>query len=278
MKRLVYILIIINILLAAVAVSVYLKSEESKSIKVEESKSLGVEESQSKTGEGTEHRGADDLNILKAEVSNNLKTEGPTSSHDKHSTSQIENVDLHKLVKGNPFYQEAAKVLGGKLMVEDAEHRTMILNYCEHFRSAYDTKDIDFIRQVFSEKALIIVGKVVKTAEETSDYMPRENVEYNVRSKQEYLRNLSQTFMRNGTIRVRFTSFRIMRHPTMEGIYGVTLRQKYDSDTYSDDGYLFLLWDFRNPSRPKIHVRTWQPAQSVHNPDDVFSLSDFNLN
>ena len=43
MKRLVYILIIINILLAAVAVSVYLKSEESKSIKVEESKSLGVE-------------------------------------------------------------------------------------------------------------------------------------------------------------------------------------------------------------------------------------------
>ena len=64
----------------------------------------------------------------------------------------------------------------------------------------------------------------------------------------------------------------------MEGIYGVTLRQKYDSDTYSDDGYLFLLWDFRNPSMPKIHVRTWQPAQSVHNPDDVFSLSDFNLN
>ena len=60
MKRLVYILIIINILLAAVAVSVYLKSEESKSIKVEESKSPEVGELQSKTGEGTEHRGADE--------------------------------------------------------------------------------------------------------------------------------------------------------------------------------------------------------------------------
>lgn len=44
-----------------------------------------------------------------------------------------------------------------------------------------------------------------------------------------------------------------MRHPTMDGIYGVSLRQQYKSDRYADDGYLFLLWDFRNESMPLIH-------------------------
>ena len=50
------------------------------------------------------------------------------------------------------------------MSVDDAKNRRMILNYCEHFRTAYTTKDIDFLRQVFSDKALIIVGNMVKPA------------------------------------------------------------------------------------------------------------------
>lgn len=84
-------------------------------------------------------------------------------------------------------------------------------------------------------------------------------------------------FTANQKIDLKFSGFRIMRHPTMDGIYGVTLRQQYKSDRYADDGYLFLLWDFRNPSMPLIHVRTWQPAGTVHSGDDVISIQDFNL-
>lgn len=74
-----------------------------------------------------------------------------------------------------------------------------------------------------------------------------------------------------------FSDFHIMRHPSIKGIYGVSLRQKYSTDKYSDDGYLFLLWDFRNPSMPLIHVRTWQPHCIVAEGEDIINISDFNF-
>ena len=102
-------------------------------------------------------------------------------------------------------------------------------------------------------------------------------VTYAIHSKKDYISRLAKVFTANQKIDLKFSGFRIMRHPTMDGIYGVTLRQQYKSDRYADDGYLFLLWDFRNPSMPLIHVRTWQPAGTVHSGDDVISIQDFNL-
>ena len=65
----------------------------------------------------------------------------------------------------------------------------------------------------------------------------------------------------------------------------MTLHQGYTSDHYHDDGYLFLLWDFRDEQQPQIHVRTWQP--DAYNADgtgtkripkdEIFSLSDFDI-
>lgn len=187
--------------------------------------------------------------------------------------------DLTAMAKDNPFYAEAAKVLSGKLEEKDADNRKLILNYCEHFRTSYTTKDIDFLRQVFSEQALIIVGNVVRTAK--SNGLPTidgdEKVTLSLKSKKEYLERLEKVFASNKKIDVKFSDFRIMRHPTMEGIYGVRLRQKYTNDRYSDDGYLFLLWDFRDKSMPLIHVRTWQPASAVGGEKEIIGINDFNL-
>lgn len=186
--------------------------------------------------------------------------------------------DLERMPRSNPFYKEAAKILAGRLSVDDAKRRRVILNYCEHFRTAYTTKDIDFLRQVFSDQALIIVGNVVKSkAGSEGKFMPAARVEYNIRTKKEYLLRLSKAFAANKAINVSFSEFRIMRHPTMDGIYGVSLRQKYKSDSYADDGYLFLLWDFRNQSMPQIHVRTWQPSETIGEDNGVMNIRDFNL-
>ena len=185
---------------------------------------------------------------------------------------------LREIVKDNPFYREANKILSGKLEVDDAERRRVILNYCEHFRMAYTTKDIDFLRQLFSDNALIIVGNVVKTMPDVEDkYMSRQQVTYNIRTKKEYLKRLSKAFASNKKIDVRFSDFKITRHPTKDGIYGVSLRQVYKSDRYADDGWLFLLWDFRDESMPRIHVRTWQPTKSISTDDDVIDIGYFNL-
>ena len=192
---------------------------------------------------------------------------------------RLENEDLRRLKADHPFYKEAAKVVSGKLEENDAARRRVILNYCEHFRMAYNTKDIDFLRQVFSEQALIIVGNVVKAAQEDgNNCTASKRVEYYLRTKSEYLSRLSHAFAGNEKIDVKFSDFRILRHPTQEGIYGVSLRQRYQSDRYADDGWLFLLWDFRNASMPLIHVRTWQPSSDVRGTDELINMSDFNLN
>lgn len=205
-------------------------------------------------------------------------TGGVGTVHAQARTGMETEADLKTISRQNPFYKEAVKVLSGGLGEEDAHRRRVILGYCEHLRTAYTTKDIDFLRQVFSEKALIIVGNVVKTKSGGSnDYLPKDKVEYNIHSKKEYLDRINKVFATNKSVDVRFSDFKIMRHPTINGIYGVSLRQQYKSDRYSDDGYLFLLWDFRNESMPVIHVRTWQAAGAINDDNEVINIRDFNF-
>ncbi len=181
------------------------------------------------------------------------------------------------MTAAHPFGKEAAKILSGSLGVTDSISRTKILSYCERFRTSYSSHDIGFLRQVFSDNALIIVGHVVKAADEPA-MKPNANVRYDVRTKQEYLDRLERIFRSGATIDIDFSDFRILRHPTIDGLYGVSLRQKYSSGSYSDDGYLFLLWDFRQEGRPLIHVRTWQPSRPIlDGVEEVIGLSDFNL-
>lgn len=208
-----------------------------------------------------------------------IDNEQPHNNHPQRHASTVREIrsDISTIAKGNPFYHEAAAILSGKLEEKDAANRKMILNYCEHFRTAYTTKDLDFIRQVMSDKALIIVGHVVRDCKNAPGVTGDERVTYSLKTKAEYLSKLSQVFAANKKIDVTFSDFRIMRHPTMEGIYGVTLRQRYKSDRYGDDGWLFLLWDFRNASMPVIHVRTWQPHQATSNGSEVIGIHDFNL-
>ena len=166
--------------------------------------------------------------------------------------------------------------------VTDIKERMMILDYVEHFRTSYNQKDLKFLRQVFSDDALIITGKVIKVRR--SEVSPAGNkVIYTVQSKQQYLENLSRAFRTNSYIKVQFDDVTIVEHPTIRGIYGVTVHQKWNTARYSDEGYVFMVWDFRNQDAPKIHVRTWQPdfidktkGQKL-NPNDVFTLGDFDL-
>ncbi|MDE7116054.1 MAG: hypothetical protein K2O56_06485 [Muribaculaceae bacterium] len=211
---------------------------------------------------------------------NSLKAE--TTDPGTHATvvkdTRIRETDISKMMSGHPFYEEAKRVLSGRLEESDSLQRRRILDYCEHFRTAYPTRDIDFLRQLFSDNALIIVGTTVKSDDAgKSKTLCQTKVVYTVRSKQQYLERLQSIFRANEKIDVGFSDFRIMRHPSIKGIYGVSLRQTYTSDRYSDEGYLFLLWDFRNPSMPKIHVRTWQPESSIHMEEERIDISDFNL-
>ena len=169
-------------------------------------------------------------------------------------------------------------VIKSNLELTDLRRRQMILDYVEQFRTAYNQKDINFLNQVFSEDALIITGRVITTKH--AEGFTSQKIQYNKQSKEQYIRNLSGVFKRNSYIKVTFDDIEVMRHPVNPNFYGVTLHQGWTSNTYHDDGYLFLLWDFTNENAPQIHVRTWQPDKMGGKPlpkDDIFSLSDFDI-
>ena len=163
--------------------------------------------------------------------------------------------------------------------VEDATKRQLILEYVERFRNAYNLKDLPFLEQVFSDDALIITGKVVKSVKSdiNKNSLNNEKVIYSKQNKKQYLTNLARVFRNNKRINVLFDEIKVAKHPIDPNFYGVTLKQSWSSDGYSDVGFLFLLWDFTNPDAPQIHVRTWQPEKTVELGDKIFTIHDFDI-
>lgn len=169
-------------------------------------------------------------------------------------------------------------VLGAAKEVDDLERRMLILEYVERFRNAYNLKDMPFLEQIYSDDALIITGKVI-TAKKSDITVPK--IEYTRNTKKEYLEKLAGVFARNSRINVTFNEIKVVRHPVNPDFYGVTLLQGWETNTYSDVGWLFLLWDFSDPTAPQIHVRTWQPTEFNHQPvpiqDEIYTIDDFDI-
>ena len=174
------------------------------------------------------------------------------------------------------------KVMASATEVDDFIRRQLILEYVERFRNAYCLKDMAFLEQIFSEDALIITGKVVKQVKSdiNRSSLNNEKIVYSKQNKKEYLTNLARVFKNNKRINVLFDEIKVVKHPAKADFYGVTLKQGWSSDNYSDMGYVFLLWDFTNPDAPQIHVRTWQPDQFNNAPlpeEEIFSIDDFDV-
>jgi len=158
----------------------------------------------------------------------------------------------------------------------DKTRRQTILNFVEQYRTAYNTKNLALIEQVFSDQALIVVGNVIKSSSvESSQY--KEVIQYLKLTKQEYVVRLNNVFKQNTFVDLRFNDISILRHPKHPSVYGISFVQNFRSTTYSDDGYVFLLIDFRRDEKnPIIHVRTWQPVRGTPT-DRVFQLGDIEI-
>ena len=167
----------------------------------------------------------------------------------------------------------------------DYARRQVIIDFVENFRTAYNRKDIKFLTSVFSDKALIITGKVI-TEKPNSDIdrmtLNNNKVVYIKQTKQEYLRNLGNVFKTTKLVNVKFEDIDVVQHPKYDDIYGVTLKQYWHTNRYKDEGYLFLMIDFRDADNPLIQVRTWQPyknkeGQVITQKKDVYHLGSFRI-
>ena len=167
----------------------------------------------------------------------------------------------------------------------DYTRRQVIIDFVENFRTAYNRKDIKLLNSVFSDKALIITGKVVSEKPNSDiDRLTLKNnkVVYIKQTKQEYIQKLTRIFKLNNFVNVKFEDIDVVQHPKYDDIYGVTLKQYWHPSHYSDEGYLFLMIDFRDADKPLIQVRTWQPyknnvGQVITKKEDVYHLGSFRI-
>ena len=153
-----------------------------------------------------------------------------------------------------------------RIMAMDWEDkgRLTLINFLEDYRTAYCLKDINYIEKVFSADAYIIVGKLVKTPEKKSTdaialNLPQETVQYQTKTKKEYISDLRQSFRSKEFVNIRFDECEPAKgYGPKEGIYAVQVKQHYFSNNYADDGYLTLAIDMRDGNNPLVKVRVWQ--------------------
>jgi len=149
------------------------------------------------------------------------------------------------------------------------EEKALIVNFVEQYKTAYCLKDLDFIKDVFSDEALIIIGRIVQRkpddyADKIYQQLGSEFIEYVRLHKGEYIERLETQFAQKDFINLHFSNNRIDR-VTSKGrkVFGMQIGQYYYSSDYRDKGYLFLMFDLKNPDKPTIMVRSWQPEKSA---------------
>ena len=163
------------------------------------------------------------------------------------------------------------------------ETRELLMEFMENYKTAYCLKRFDYIRDIFADDATIIIGNVTKRRT-TPSYQERaisiegqQTITYNRYTKDEYLHNLKRCFQRNEFINIRFSNNDIqwLEKYKNEEIFAIQIGQEYNSTTYADKGYLFLLVNMTDHNAPQIKIRTWQPNEvdikKIYNAGDFYN-------
>lgn len=148
----------------------------------------------------------------------------------------------------------------------DNNSRLLMMSFLENYQTAYSLKRIDYIESIYHDDALIIVGKMLKSARQsdsavTSQLFSDPEVQLQRRTKEQYIAQLKRSFQSNEYINIAFEDVDIAKMVNSGEIYAIHLKQYYHSSNYSDTGYLTLLVDLRDTTAPMIHVRVWNPKK-----------------
>lgn len=158
----------------------------------------------------------------------------------------------------------------------DMKDKQILVQALENYKTAYCLKDINFIKSIFADDAIIIVGKALQIDKNADPYSSetKEIIKTNRYTKDDYIKNLEKCFKSNEFINIHFEKSTIEKQNRVGSyIYGVQIEQNYYSDSYGDRGHLFLIMDLSDSKKPIIKVRTWQDKTNTEHPP--YKLSDF---
>lgn len=157
----------------------------------------------------------------------------------------------------------------------------IMVSFLENYKTAYSLERLDYLRELFADDAVIIVGRVLRR--QNSNRPDAVNIsangndiiQYNQYNKQQYIDHLARSFNRNDYINIQFANHQIqwLNKYQDRPVFAINIRQQYESSIYSDMGYLFLMVDMSDPNAPLIKVRTWQPNEVDIN--QLYNAGDF---
>ncbi len=165
---------------------------------------------------------------------------------------------------------------------EEAEsflYRQVLVKFLEKYRSAYLNRDLKTLNSIFADEAVIIVGRVLTpgVTDRSYEYGKSElqpDIDYLEMSKEEFLVRQEMIFNNQEDICLGFNSCEFNQKNDDKEVYGIAMRQQYSSTGYADEGYLFLLVDFKE-NDPMIYVRSWQPSEWTE--DQLIKLSNYRV-
>jgi len=159
--------------------------------------------------------------------------------------------------------------------ISDFRSRQQIYDFIEVYRQWYLTKDIANIEKVFSNDALIITGTVIET--KGNEMQPSTlRIDYRQQDKETYINNLKNNLHIGDDsckVNIQFENINVVQHKVNKSVYGVKLRQHWNTTGYSDVGWLFLIIDFTNDDTPIIWKSVYQPGDT--DKKDLVGLEDF---
>lgn len=158
------------------------------------------------------------------------------------------------------------------------DSRLKLMRFLQEYQTAYALKRADYLESIFSDDALIIVGVELKRAPELEkriSFTNEKQYKFVQKTKAEFISNLQRIFKSAEFVNLQLKDNQILKVSNKE-IYGIQIRQIYTSNSYADQGYLFLVVDLRDSDHPIIHVRTWQPDKDPE--FGIFDLSKFAVN
>ena len=162
----------------------------------------------------------------------------------------------------------------------DFRKRLEILKFLEDYHSYYEEKNIEALHNdIYNEHA----GFCTSTSH-IGDDINQDQADFKIKAEKfdtkEVISRLTKAFAKNKYVTVKFDQIQIKRHIVKEGFYVVTFHQEISYGKYSDNGYMFMIWEFREGSSPILLVRAWQPEIiDGHRltPDELFNENDFFL-
>lgn len=169
---------------------------------------------------------------------------------------------------------------------KDARRRAFIDDFLATYEAAYEKEEIEYIKNFFSDDALIITEtkKLKPTGSKETIPSTRKTRPYQtvVENRVEYIGRLQRIFDENISIKLSIAGKRIRQHAKYPEIYGVNFTQIWKDQNGGDNlesqmpGFVFLMIDFKHGEQtPVIHVRTWQPKDNIEKEQDKYFLRDF---